>query len=322
MYGSRLEALQNARHTLSQQQAALAEVRSRWLAQAEAGAVVHELAAYDRGTAYLALPCLSLVLGKPARADALIDPLLKGMGLALRDARFGLVPFRHQSTSHHDVLELARVGSAALSLMAYRPRTRNEAASASFSSGERHELCLRGRAAGREVTLSDDPNATLTLTCSSLDITRGWSARYDNARRTKVIEQVTEPLVVLRLARDATPANPAREYRIPDGALLHQSAADRRDSRSEIALAVLGSMKRRDALPAMAQMARSGPPHVRWEALRQTLALDTAKGFRLLCALAEDARDPLHAPAAALRAQLLQAHPSLAHVNEEALCPA
>jgi hypothetical protein len=79
-------------------------------------------------------------------------------------------------------------------------------------------------------------------------------------------------------------------------------------------------MKRREAAPAMARIAREkGPDSLRWEALREALALDTAQGFAALCAIARSPLDPLAGPAGALRAQLIEAHPRL-RAFEEARC--
>jgi hypothetical protein len=58
---------------------------------------------------------------------------------------------------------------------------------------------------------------------------------------------------------------------------------------------------------------------VRWQALRECLALDTATGFAALGRLAATTDDPLAAPAQALHAQLLERYPALAGVEP---CPA
>lgn len=60
-------------------------------------------------------------------------------------------------------------------------------------------------------------------------------------------------------------------------------------------------------------------PHLRWQALRECLGLDSGAGFAALTGIAQRSDDPLAAPAGALRAQLLEAYPQLAEVN---ICPA
>ncbi|MGB3379361.1 MAG: hypothetical protein WBA55_11395, partial [Allopontixanthobacter sediminis] len=73
--------------------------------------------------------------------------------------------------------------------------------------------------------------------------------------------------------------------------------------------------------PVLADMARRGSDHLRWQALCECLALDTATGFSALCVIARDAGDTLSDRASSLRAQLIEAHPQLAEF-EETLCPA
>jgi len=129
-------------------------------------------------------------------------------------------------------------------------------------------------------------------------------------------------LVSLRLHRIASMPAPTREYALSSGALLRQSAGEIRASRQEAMLAVLGRMRRADAVPVMAAIAREpGDASLRWQALRECLALDTAAGFSALGDLACAPTDPLAAPAATLRTQLLAAHPELAGLAVVA-CPA
>jgi len=86
-------------------------------------------------------------------------------------------------------------------------------------------------------------------------------------------------------------------------------------------IAVLGRMECREAAPVLAEIAaQEGADSLRWQALREGLVLDTATGFRTLCAVAETACDPLAAPAAALRDSLVRAHPSLRSL-EDACAP-
>ena len=73
-----------------------------------------------------------------------------------------------------------------------------------------------------------------------------------------------------------------------------------------------------EAAPTMAAMAReAGPDGLRWQALREALALDTAEGFRALCHVARASDDPLAMPAGALRAQLVEAHPELLALEKQ-----
>lgn len=112
----------------------------------------------------------------------------------------------------------------------------------------------------------------------------------------------------------------AREVALADGAPLRQSACDPRDSRHELMAALLGQMARTDAAPALAALARTdAPAPLRWQVLREALALDTRAGFAALGAVADRPGDPLARAAHDLRAQLQAAHPQL---RELAACPA
>ena len=316
-----LSALRSSPQPMRAAQAVLEQARDEWIAQVAEGRLVPELALYASGEALASLPALSHLMTNLAAAQSLADSLTAAMIPAMRSKPFALVPFRHQSTRYHCIVELARSGTAALSLMVYWRRGAGRSETVCFTSGERREICLRGKAEARELGLVASDSAVATLTDQAFTINSGWAAGYDNAHATKLVEQVASPMVILRLARDALCPMPAREYRIEDGALVHQSAADRIDSRREMALAVLGSMGRRDALPAMLAASSSGPPHVRWEAVRQMLALDTATGFRALSTMADDPADELSAPAQQLRSALMRSHPALASLREAVPCP-
>jgi hypothetical protein len=123
---------------------------------------------------------------------------------------------------------------------------------------------------------------------------------------------VERPLVALRLQRSPRDPEPSCEYDLATGALLRQAAGDARTSRHEIALALLGRMGRTEAAPVMAAIAREpGDAALRWQALRECLALDTAVGFVALCRIACNPDDPLAEPAEHLRRQLLETHPEL-----------
>jgi hypothetical protein len=58
---------------------------------------------------------------------------------------------------------------------------------------------------------------------------------------------------------------------------------------------------------------------LRWQALRECLALDTLAGFRALTAVATACDDPLAGAAGALRAQLVETYPQLGRIQP---CPA
>ena len=135
-------------------------------------------------------------------------------------------------------------------------------------------------------------------------------------RSTRHIRSVQGQFVVLRLSQAAATPRPAREFRIADGKLVHRASGDRKESAEEMSVALLARMKRADAAPALAKMCLRGSTHIRWHALRSCLSLDTQLGFDTLSQIAREESDPLSAPAGALRAQLLEAHPQLLALEE------
>ena len=303
-------------------QAAMDAARRVWAASPAARTALEQLAAYGEGGDLADLQGLSAVMTDFAAASAFSTGMVESLGAALRTEPLGLAPFRHQTSDNHVVLELSRAGRAALSLMVYRPVARPEPQSICLTSGDRHEICLRGEAEARLVELAGTTGRRAYLAHADVPVRQGWAAKFDNARQSKIVTSVARPLVVLRLQRDLAKPLPAREYRLEDGELVHESAADRIDSRKELALALLGAMDRKDAMPVIAEVARSGPAHVRWEAVRQGLALDSGAGFLVLSAIAADGADPLSIPASALRAQLVDSYPQLRQIQECTVCPA
>lgn len=298
------------------------QARADWQASTPAGAVLEALADYGAGAVLADLPALQRTVQCPETAQALADALVAEFARALQTEPMGLVPFRHQLSERLAVLELARSGRAALTLLSYRPAPEGEQVTICFTSGERHEICLAGAAEALLVAKEETIGPATRIACAPEPIGPGWRGVFDNATGGKIVCSVTRPLVILRLQREAAQPGPAREYRLDDGALVHESAADRRDSRRELALALLGSMGRTDALPAIVQATHAGPAHVRWEAIRQTLGLDSATGIAVLARVARDPADPLSAPAAALHARLLDTYPQLRTVREAEPCPA
>jgi hypothetical protein len=74
-------------------------------------------------------------------------------------------------------------------------------------------------------------------------------------------------------------------------------------------------MGRSDAAPLAAEIAEGkGGDALRWQALRECIALDTLTGVRALHTLAANPADSLSGPAEALRAQLVSAYPQLAEL--------
>ena len=87
-------------------------------------------------------------------------------------------------------------------------------------------------------------------------------------------------------------------------------------------VALLGGVGRADAAPVLAGIAcGTQAASLRWQTLRECLALDTQEGFAALCQVAQTSGDPLAREAGALRAQLIETYPQMAQMAD-ATCPA
>jgi len=234
------------------------------------------------------------------------------------------VPLRHFTNDLITSLLLARCGDVSLSLEAVDgtalPRI-SPPASVSFSPSQTWERVLAGSAEIERITLAAvHPAGVATLTRQPEHVRAGMVIHRDGASEALVLRAAPRSLITLKLQRGAAPGEVACEYALADGRPLCRAAAHPRDSRFELAAALLGRMGRRDAAPLLAELANEpGSASLRWQALRECLGLDTAIGFAALCRLAGRDGDPLAAPAAALQAQLVADHPQLAGIVP---CPA
>lgn len=304
-----IAALRRDRAPQRRAQAATATAVDAWRAVPEVRGVLADFERYAGGAQIEACPDLLAVFAEGDAAPAFVAPLVGTLCAALAAEPFGHPPFRHGFARGTSTLLLARRGAAQLVLHACEPGRRAFDA-AGFSDGERREAVLAGQARARVVCR----RGRFGLFAERrLALEPGTRLALDLREEALQVLETRRRLVALRLHRSASPAGPSREYDVAGGTLLRQIAGDIRTSRHEAMLALLGRMRRGDAAPVMAAIAREpGDASLRWQALRECLALDTAAGFAALCHVAEAADDPLAGPAAALRAQLVEAHPELA----------
>ncbi len=280
-----------------------------------------ELRRYGEGECLSACPVLDSLVSDLDFAHELVGGLVSATADALVEAPLGHVPFRHQYSPGLAVLQLATSRDAALSLLCYEVRGPEDplAETVCFAGGERLELCMEGAADARFFEVLREEPQHADLDCEIRRILPGDALAFAGPRHTKIVDRPLRRMVMLRISRisrisrsDPAPS-PAREYRVADGALVHRASGDRAESRDEMAMAVLGAMRRADAGPVLAGVAGGqGSDHLRWQALRQALALDTAAGFAALTAIARNAGDALAPSAGALRASLIERHPELA----------
>ncbi|MCT2398300.1 hypothetical protein [Novosphingobium mangrovi (ex Huang et al. 2023)] len=323
--GSAQDPLSGDQDQWKKGQAALAERLAGWRAEPEVASV---LAGVERfGAGRVLEHCGSLAdlfsPGSP-RAHAFASGFVAvGVG-GLGDYPLGQLPLMHGKRDAVPTLVLASAGRASLALAAYdgvalegltAPKT------AKFAPQETWIHVLSGSGEADLVLRRDGEGGRAVLRSGRLDLMPGMAYYRYGLREALHVRRVTGSLVLLRLQRQLVDPEPTREYSLPDGALVHQAAARLKDSRRELAMALLGRMGRKDAVTQMARIASGeADPEAgegfRWQALREVLALDSAAGFQLLARISAREDDPLAKPAASLQASLLEAWPNLGKAVE------
>ena len=294
-------------------QVALHAVAADWRADPAIRTLTAELAQFAQGGELDDFAMLSAVLTDHASASRFAADLVGRTCAALMHEPLGHVALRHFTDGAVSTLMLAGAGGTTLALASIDGAgfaRRTVPTSVGFAPCDCWDIVLAGTA---QAVLVDGPTRApgepLTQTLRSL--TPGNTLSRDSARQALMVTTVDGCLVWLRLQRRRD-GEITREHALADGTLLHQAAGSARDSRLELAATLLGRMGRSDAAPLLAAMAEeSGTPALRWQALRECLALDSRAGFVTLAAIARSPADPLAMPAGALRAQLLEAHPQL-----------
>jgi hypothetical protein len=312
-----IAALRGDRLPQNRAQAALVAACDAWREEAGVAPVLEQLQHFGRGATLADCPELARLFAPGRAAWRFADRFCTVFAGALVGEYLGQLPFRHNFDGALSTLLLARSGTAQLALTSLEPGA-YETASVTFSEATRYDAVIAGAARARETCRA--PGAALVHREVRLEPRRAFA--LDLSCQALFVSRVERRLVSLRLHRSAPQPGPMREYALADGALLQQAAGDIRHSRQEMMLGLLGRMKRREAAPVMAAIAdEEGPDSLRWEALREALALDTAEGFMALSRVARAPLDPLAAPAGALRAELIEAHPQL-RAFEDARCRA
>ena len=314
-----LRALRSDHAPQRQAQIALEAARDAWFG-GPADPVLRELERYGQGGVLDDFPALARLFADTAAAKGLIRSLVDGLLAAVRNNPLGQVPLRHQYKDGLSVLQIAQRGRAALSLIGYE-ETDIEPTSACFAGGERHEVVLGGAADIREFALLSEKGDKAAIDCRMRLAVAGEYLHCEGFENTRQVHKVHGRFVILRLSRTEEVPPETRQYSLADGRLLHRASGCRAESQREMATALLGRMGRSDAAPLLARLTREGSDHVRWQTLRECLALGTGQGFKALAAIASDAADPLCAPAGALMAQLVEMHPQLVQLEERS-CPA
>ena len=280
-------------------------------------AIQSDLLRLAGGTRLDELPALS-ALFEPGSSAALelAGTVVSWLVTELGNDPLGQVPLRHRCDRSFATLQLARCPGASLALQAIDGAglaRKPPPVSVSFAAYDTWDHVLAGQAEVEQVRIVGQHSGGAVLERHPANRSAGAISCRRGRNHAQLVRRVAGVLVTLKLQRRDGSRAPTREYALADGRLLHQAASDPRDSRLELTAALLGRMGRTDAAPLLAAMAEeAGSAHLRWQALRECLGLDSAIGFAALTAIARRGDDPLGAPAAALRAQLLEAHPQLA----------
>ena len=306
------------------QQRELVEELEGWRLDPATAPVFDELERFARRGSLAECPHLSCLFdpGSDA-ADRFCAGLFERATQAMRRRPLGHVPFRHFCDDTLATLQIARSDNAMLVMEAIDGDAfarLPEAQNVEFSPSDLYERTIAGSGSAEIVTCENVDADCAVLHRASVSLQTGTVLKLEARRQAVVLRKVTGRLVVLRLRRREPAARPSREFRLCDGALVHQAAGSILHSRIEMMMALLGQMKWQEAAPLMARIAQgSGPAPLRWQALRECLALDTGAGFAALSAVARSVDDELAPAAGALRSQLIETYPQL---EELARCPA
>ena len=282
---------------------------ARWRSHADVAAAVAALAQFDEGAALEDVPALARLFidsgAAAVLAEALFDPLVR----ALKAEPLAQVSLGHASAPGVARLRLASHGRTSLTLAAYACRARAVPFTALFEDGVAHDIIV----AGAGTALVHRPDGA-GLTSCEVALAPGTRLLRSGVNDARQIIAVTRPLLVLQLTREAVRPLPSREIALADGQIIKTISGCKQTSQQMMALSVLGALGHAGAVPVMAGLAQDQAVErdLRWEALRQCLAMDARAGLAVLDALAGDRADPLSAPAAALQRQLRERRPDLA----------
>jgi hypothetical protein len=317
-----LRALRDDDTAQREAQARLHDAVGAWRRKPGMARLVAEVEALAAGADLDACPTLARLFDTEAGCELALD-FCAMAAATLRAQPLGHVPLRHFTDGTLSTLLLARAGNVTLSLAALDGAglaDRPAPTTVDFGASTVCERVLAGHAEAELIGCRPLGEHQVLFDRRAVRLVPGTAIRRDTSREALLVHMVEDCLVTLRLQHRQPQAGPTREYALGDGRLVHQAAGNPHDSRLELMIALLGRMGRADAAPQVAAIAcGEGSMALRWQALRECLALDTRAGFEALSAVARSPRDVLAPVAGALRSQLIDAHPQLAELSR---CPA
>ena len=274
-------------------------------------AVLEELLRYGEGGDFAHCPALVALFEHTGAARDLLRPLIGRLTALHRAYPLAQLAFRHRSQAGAHVLQIAARGHATLSLVLQDQDAGAEHIIATFADADQREVVLTGKANACLFEIVAEERDRVILNSVRTELQSGARMKCTGPRQSRLIKPSHDSLLTLRLARTAGRPRPTRRIDVRSGRIVHRASGNAADSRAELAMLLLGRMGRDDALPVLAARTRTGDAQLRWQALRQCLALDAAAGLPLLERIAKDHADPLYQAARALLAQLQRERPSL-----------
>jgi hypothetical protein len=307
-----IAALRRDRPSQRRLQILAQETRADWLAKPEVAPVASALAQYAQGAALDELPALARIVSDLESGRDFVSCWVEAGIAALGREPLCQIAHRHSCSPGLSTMRLLSAGGASLTVLAYEQRPEMaHPATASFVDREQRELVLAGKGFVLFHERVGQSSTDERVRSRELHLLAGRTVSLAPLCESRQVLWVEGRMLVLQLARSSHNPRPTCEYRLSDGALVRQASGDKRASQLEMAMAVLGAMHRRDAVPAIARHASHGAPHLRWDALRHIVALDPVRGVSLLGDIASVEHDPLTAPARNLRQDLLARFPQL-----------
>lgn len=274
-------------------------------------AVLEELLRYGEGGDFAHCPALVALFEHTGAARDLLRPLIGRLTALHRAYPLAQLAFRHRSQAGAHVLQIAARGHATLSLVLQDQDAGAEHIIATFADADQREVVLTGKANACLFEIVAEERDRVILNSVRTELQSGARMKCTGPRQSRLIKPSHDSLLTLRLARTAGRPRPTRRIDVRSGRIVHRASGNAADSRAELAMLLLGRMGRDDALPVLATRTRTGDAQLRWQALRQCLALDAATGLPLLERIAKDHADPLYQAARALLAQLQRERSSL-----------
>ena len=274
-------------------------------------AVLEELLRYGEGGDFAHCPALVALFEHTGAARDLLRPLIGRLTALHRAYPLAQLAFRHRSQAGAHVLQIAARGHATLSLVLQDQDAGAEHIIATFADADQREVVLTGKASACLFEIVAEERDRVILNSVRTELQSGARMKCTGPRQSRLIQPSHDSLLTLRLVRAARRPGPTRRVDVRSGRIVHRASGSVADSRADLAMLLLGRMGRRDALPVLSARSRTGNAQVRWQALRQCLALDAATGLPLLEGIAQDRGDPLYGAAKALLAQLQREQPFL-----------